>query len=96
MSHRNLEHLVATDKFREDLYYRLRVVEIVVPPLRDRGTDVSLLAEHLISKASDVLGRGPPSLSPEAMHLLLEHSWPGNVRELENCLTRAVAAHGPD
>ncbi len=89
-THRNLEHLVATDRFREDLYYRLRIVEIVVPPLRDRGEDVSLLAEHLISKASDVLGRRPPSLSPEARLLLLGHSWPGNVRELENCLTRAV------
>ena len=89
-THRNLEHLMATDRFREDLYYRLRVVEIVVPPLRERGGDVSLLAEHLISKASDLLGRSSPSLSPEAMHLLLGHSWPGNVRELENCLTRAV------
>ena len=89
-THRNLEHLVATDRFREDLYYRLRVVEIVVPPLRDRGEDISLIAEHLISKASSVLGRRSPSLSPEAMHLLLGHAWPGNVRELENCLTRAV------
>ena len=89
-THRDLEQLVATDSFREDLYYRLRVVEIVVPPLRDRGEDVTLLAEHLISKASAVLGRRPPSLSPEATLRLLRHSWPGNVRELEHCLTRAV------
>jgi two-component system response regulator AtoC len=89
-THRNLEELVRDGDFREDLYYRLRVLEIVVPPLRDRISDIPLLAEHLIAKASGAMGRPPPVLSVEATDALLAHSWPGNVRELENCLTRAV------
>jgi two-component system response regulator AtoC len=89
-THRNLEELVGKGHFREDLYYRLRVLEIVVPPLRDRMSDLPLLAEHLIAKASEAMGRSPPILGPEATDTLLAHRWPGNVRELENCLTRAV------
>ncbi|MDP2957852.1 MAG: sigma-54 dependent transcriptional regulator [Longimicrobiales bacterium] len=89
-THRNLEELLASGHFREDLYYRLRVLEILVPPLRDRISDVPLLAEHLIAKASGAMGRPTPMLSAEATDALLSHSWPGNVRELENCLTRAV------
>jgi two-component system, NtrC family, response regulator HydG len=87
-THRDLEALVADGAFREDLYYRLRVVEITVPPLRTRPSDIPLLAEHLIRKAAP--GREPPVLSTEALDALLAHDWPGNVRELENCLTRAV------
>jgi transcriptional regulator with GAF, ATPase, and Fis domain len=89
-THRNLEELVGSGHFREDLYYRLRVLEIVVPPLRDRISDIPLLAEQLIGKASGAMGRLPPMLSQEATDTLLAHPWPGNVRELENCLTRAV------
>ena len=89
-THRDLEALVALGSFREDLYYRLRVVEILVPPLRDRLADIPRLSEHLIAKASRSLGRSPPILSQEALDELLARRWPGNVRELENTLTRAV------
>jgi two-component system response regulator AtoC len=89
-THRNLEQLVGSGEFREDLYYRLRVVEIVVPPLRERSGDIPALAEHLVRKVSLAADRPVPLLAPEAMDVLISHSWPGNVRELENCLTRAV------
>jgi len=89
-THQNLEKLVAAGRFREDLYYRLRVVEIHIPPLRDRLGDVSVLAEHLVSKAATAVGKRRVTLAPETMSALLAYSWPGNVRELENCLTRAV------
>jgi len=89
-THQNLEKLVAAGRFREDLYYRLRVVEIHIPPLRNRLGDVSVLAEHLVSKAAIAVGKRRVTLAPETMRALLAYSWPGNVRELENCLTRAV------
>ncbi len=89
-THQNLERLVAAGRFREDLYYRLRVVEIVVPPLRDRMGDVPELARVLLSQACETTGRRPLVLSSEAVDALLEYPWPGNVRELENCLTRAA------
>jgi len=89
-THRNLERLIEDDAFREDLYYRLRVVEIVVPPLRDRLQDLPLLAEHLVERAARELHRDPPVIAKEAVRALLQHDWPGNVRELENTLTRAV------
>ena len=78
-------------RFRQDLYYRLRVVEIVVPPLRDRRDDILPLARQLLAGAAKRFGKKAPSLSPEAASLLLRHAWPGNVRELENALERAVA-----
>jgi two-component system response regulator HydG len=89
-THRDLEALVERGEFREDLYYRLRVVEITVPPLRERRADIAALAEHLIERAGHTLERAPPVLSREALEVLESHSWPGNVRELENCLTRAT------
>ncbi len=89
-THRDLEEMVSGGEFRADLYYRLRVVELVVPPLRERLSDLPLLAEHLVRRAAHALGREPPVLSREALEALRRHSWPGNVRELENCLTRAV------
>ncbi len=89
-THRNLEQLVERGEFREDLYYRLRVVEIVVPPLRERSADIPALAEYLVRKVSLAADRPVPMLAPEAMDVLMSHTWPGNVRELENCLTRAV------
>jgi DNA-binding NtrC family response regulator len=95
-THRDLEQLIPDGAFREDLYYRLRVVEITVPPLRQRMRDVPLLAEHLVRKAARTLHRNPPILSPDASEALLAHSWPGNVRELENCLTRAVVVSTGD
>jgi len=89
-THRNLEELVSAGTFREDLYYRLRVLEIVVPPLRDRMGDLPALAEHLVRQTAPDLHRPRPVITPEAMNALLRHDWPGNVRELENTLTRAV------
>jgi DNA-binding NtrC family response regulator len=89
-THRDLEALVASGRFREDLYYRLRVVEVEVPPLRERLGDVPLLAEHLVEKAACAVGREVPILTLPAIEALMAHSWPGNVRELENCLMRAV------
>lgn len=89
-THRDLEQLLAEDLFREDLYYRLRVVEIVIPPLRDRKGDIPDLAEHLVAKTSAAVGRVAPSLTEATVESLTSHDWPGNVRELENCLTRAV------
>jgi DNA-binding NtrC family response regulator len=89
-THRDLEKLVEAGQFREDLYYRLRVVEIRVPPLRERMGDVSLLAEHLLRKTAETMGSRSLQLSADAAEALMSHEWPGNVRELENTLTRAA------
>jgi DNA-binding NtrC family response regulator len=89
-THQPLETLIAERRFREDLYFRLRVVEIVIPPLRDRVADIPLIAEHMLQRASKALGAPPVALAPDALARLMEHAWPGNVRELENCLMRAV------
>jgi DNA-binding NtrC family response regulator len=78
-------------RFRQDLYYRLRVVEIIVPPLRDRREDILSLARQLLAAAAKRAGRKTPAFTPDAANLLLRYSWPGNVRELENALERAVA-----
>jgi len=78
-------------RFRQDLYYRLRVVEILVPPLRERREDVLPLARQLLAATAKRFGKKVPSLTPDAAHLLLRYGWPGNVRELENALERAVA-----
>jgi DNA-binding NtrC family response regulator len=90
-THRDLEKRVEEGSFREDLYYRLRVVEVCLPPLRERPGDIPVLGRHLVAKASDRLHRQPPALPDETVEALLDHDWPGNVRELENCLTRAIA-----
>ena len=89
-THRDLESMLAAGTFREDLYYRLRVVEIPVPPLRDRMSDTPLLAEHFIAKTAEAAGREAPVLARDALDRLLSHRWPGNVRELQNCIARAV------
>jgi DNA-binding NtrC family response regulator len=89
-THRDLEAMIGEGRFREDLYYRLRVVEITVPPLRDRLDDLTVLAEYLVRRASETLHQPRPVISPEALDAMQRHRWPGNVRELENCLTRAV------
>jgi DNA-binding NtrC family response regulator len=89
-THRNLEAMIASQLFRDDLYYRLRVVEIAVPPLRDRRSDLPALALHLLSRASAALRRPAAVLSQEALDAIVHHDWPGNVRELENCLRRAT------
>ena len=89
-THQPLETMITDRRFREDLYYRLRVVEIVLPALRDRVSDIPLLAEHVLRQASISLDLPVAVLSPDARQRLMEHQWPGNVRELENCLMRAV------
>jgi DNA-binding NtrC family response regulator len=89
-THRDLEELVAEGRFREDLYYRLRVVELHLPPLRGRLSDLPLLARHFVQKACTTLHRPVAALPDETLGALLRHDWPGNVRELENCLARAA------
>ncbi|MDD5308926.1 MAG: sigma-54 dependent transcriptional regulator [Deltaproteobacteria bacterium] len=79
-----------TGAFREDLYYRLNVINIVLPPLRERAEDIPLLAYHFLDKYVRRSGRGPKRISSEAMNALNAYSWPGNVRELENAIERAV------
>ncbi|GAB4108104.1 MAG: two-component system response regulator PilR [Acidobacteriota bacterium] len=88
-TNRDLGRLMAEGKFRQDLYYRLGVVELTVPPLRERRQDIPALVSHFLKQASGRLGRSF-TVSPEAMKLLQEYSWPGNVRELENVLERAA------
>ncbi|HEV8268104.1 MAG TPA: helix-turn-helix domain-containing protein, partial [Thermoanaerobaculia bacterium] len=87
----DLAEEVSKKRFREDLYYRLRVVEIVLPPLRDRREDVPRLARHFLTKIALREGREPLALSRDAVAALLAHSFPGNVRELENVLEGAAA-----
>ncbi|MDI6853631.1 MAG: sigma 54-interacting transcriptional regulator [Deltaproteobacteria bacterium] len=89
-THRDLEKLVAEGSFREDLYYRLNVFPIYLPPLRERKTDITLLAEHFLEKYARQNNRPTPHLSQSAMDMLMHHSWPGNVRELENVIERAL------
>jgi two-component system, NtrC family, response regulator AtoC len=90
-TNRNLEQLVQRGTFREDLFYRLKVVIITLPPLRDRREDIPLLAEYFVRRHATRSKKQIAQLSPEAMRLLTEHPWPGNIRELEHCIERAVA-----
>jgi len=82
--------MVRTGRFREDLYYRLRVVQIDVPPLRERREDIGLLASYFLDRVSRAQGRPGMSFSPEAMEVLERYDYPGNVRELENAIEHAV------
>ena len=88
-THKDLEEEVREGRFREDLYYRLNVVQIAIPPLRDRPEDVPLLARHFVDRLNRLHGRDIQGISPEAMELLMRHAWPGNVRELENAIEHA-------
>ena len=90
-THRDLEAMMAAGDFRQDLYYRLRVVELQLPPLRERREDVALLAQHFLRVHGHRFKREGLSLSRAALELLLRHDYPGNVRELENLLEAAVA-----
>jgi two-component system response regulator AtoC len=85
-----LQHEIEEGKFREDLYYRLNVIAIYLPPLRDRLGDVPLLVEHFLDKHRYRADTGPSRISQNAMRLLMGHEWPGNVRQLENAIERAT------
>jgi two-component system response regulator AtoC len=87
---RNLAEEVAAARFREDLFYRLNVVQVVLPPLRDRIADIAPLVRHFIDKTNERLGTKIEGIDAEAMKVLLSHAWPGNVRELENTIERAA------
>ena len=89
-TNKNLEQGVKEGKFREDLYYRLNVIPIHCPPLRERGADIDTLAFHFMRKAAFVSGRRVEKISPEAMQALRNYSWPGNIRQLEWAMERAV------
>jgi DNA-binding NtrC family response regulator len=89
-TNRDLEQAVEAGTFRQDLYYRLNVVQIHIPPLRERKEDIPALAEHLLERLRVRLNKKINAISPEAMQLLLNHDWPGNVRELENAIERAL------
>jgi two-component system response regulator AtoC len=90
-TNRNLEQLVQGGTFREDLFYRLKVVTVLLPPLRDRREDIPLLAEHFLRRYTERNHKRISHLTPEAMSLLTDYAWPGNIRELEHCIERAVA-----
>jgi DNA-binding NtrC family response regulator len=90
-TNRDLERDVADGRFREDLYYRINVVPVALPPLRERREDIPLLAEAFLAKLADVSGEAPAELTRAARAALERHVWPGNVRELQNALERAVA-----
>jgi DNA-binding NtrC family response regulator len=90
-TNRDLVSAVEAGQFREDLYFRLNVLEVLAPPLRTRGNDVLLLAQHFLGRAAASEGKAVRSIAPEAAKKLLAYRWPGNVRELRNCVERAVA-----
>ena len=96
-TNKNLEDLVKAGTFRPDLYYRLKVFAVDLPPLRERREDIPLLADHFLKKFATAMNKPLPTLSPQAVDLLLAHDWPGNVRELENAVERAmVIGRGPE
>lgn len=92
-THKDLAAMVKAGEFRQDLYYRVNVIELVVPPLRSRVDDIAELAGHLVSKLATANGLKPPKISDEAISVLKQYSFPGNVRELENILERALALY---
>ncbi|MCI4567739.1 sigma-54 dependent transcriptional regulator [Lysobacter sp. CFH 32150] len=95
-THKNLSALVADGRFRHDLYYRINVIELQVPPLRERGEDLPGLAATILHRLAGLQGRAVPALSPEALEALRAYPFPGNVRELENILERALALADDD
>jgi Nif-specific regulatory protein len=93
-TNRDLKEAIAADRFREDLYYRLNVVELTLPPLRERPSDIPLLASYFAARFARKSNRKTPSFTPEARACLLRYDWPGNVRELSNAIERAVVLGG--
>ena len=95
-TNQDLEGMVREKRFREDLYYRINVIAIKMPPLREKREDIPVLANHFLAKYTRIMGKRIREIAPEAMQQLMEYGWPGNVRELENVLERAVALEGTD
>jgi transcriptional regulator with GAF, ATPase, and Fis domain len=96
-TNRDLAHAVASGKFREDLYYRLNVFPVALPPLRDRAEDIPLLVHYFVARYAAKVGRAITAVPKDAMQRLIAYRWPGNVRELENVVERAVIlSPGPD
>jgi two-component system response regulator AtoC len=95
-TNRDLEEAVEAGDFRKDLYYRLAVVPIHLPPLQSRREEIPQLTDHLLKRHSDRLGRSVSGIHPAAMEVLLQYSWPGNIRELENVLERALVLTDDD
>jgi two-component system, NtrC family, response regulator PilR len=93
-TNQDLSRLIAEGRFREDLYYRINVIPITLPALRDRREDIPLLAEHFLAKYSEQMGKNVSGVSHESMEFLTSYDWPGNIRELENVIERAVALEG--
>jgi transcriptional regulator with PAS, ATPase and Fis domain len=89
-TNRNLEELVKEGRFREDLYYRINVFKLLLPPLRNRKEDIPLLCEHFIRKYNRLIGKDIQGISPEALHVLMSHNFQGNIRELENIIEYAI------
>lgn len=94
-TNRDLESALKEGQFREDLYYRLNVFSIVIPPLRDRRSDIPLMVDHFITKYSSAMSKGVTRIAPEALDMLVRYNWPGNVRELENVIERAMVLAQP-
>ncbi|MCX6357178.1 MAG: sigma 54-interacting transcriptional regulator, partial [Candidatus Aureabacteria bacterium] len=92
----NLEEAIRDGRFREDLYYRLKVIEIAAPPLRELPEDIPLIAEHFLKELADRIGRPVRAISPAAMELFARYPWPGNVRELKNTIERALVLGSGD
>jgi len=90
-TNRDLTKMVADGTFREDLFYRINVIQIELPPLRERTEDISLLAEHFLEKFCQLMGKDISSIAHDTLARLEQHDWPGNIRELENVIERAVA-----
>ena len=88
---RNLDEMIRQGRFRQDLYYRINVVRVDLPPLRERGDDVGLLAEHMARRYAREMGRSIKGITPEAYQVLAQYRWPGNVRELQNVIRRGLA-----
>lgn len=95
-TNRNIQSMIQGGHFREDLYYRLKVIDIELPPLRARKEDIPLLVQHFVSKFGRDEKKSVSGISKDAMEVLLNHSWPGNVRELENVIQRAMALSRQD
>ncbi|MCF7885697.1 MAG: sigma-54 dependent transcriptional regulator [Candidatus Marinimicrobia bacterium] len=89
-THQNLEEFIEVDKFREDLYYRISVFPITIPPLRERKSDIALLVKHFLKKYEEDVNKQNLEVASDALRVLMNYDWPGNVRELENCIRRAM------